>query len=238
LPLVILGSKPEPALPEQFDKIFFINGSISNKSKLNINDDVMIYHYITYAMIKKDHTALNSLQGESSHKLIISGGESSKLTEYLTLLEENNYTFEEIELLTRKERTKITNQVIGKSVNLKIAILRKGSIRNKLINVIDLLKENGKERASYNPSSAVKALLYVLYNKIGTAPYCLCGVGVVDDGHCYNKGLSFNIKHLYYDLSILRALAQNPAYNKQILVTDELLSESTNLPCYPVAVKV
>ncbi len=231
--VVVLGSKPNPIIPQTFNSIIYVNGSIYYQLNISTAGSMQDYHIMTTAMFGDDRTAFHECGNKKVNKAIVSGADLRKIDYYKDMLNKINYTYKEIQFISKQERAQMINKVIGKKQNLIIALKNNNiNFRNKASNVLQIIISTGRENKNFKPSTGVFSLLYALFYEIGEPPYYLCGVGAEKDGHAYGPGLKYNTSHVFYDINILKTLASNSYYQNNIIVSDPKMSTLSGLKSF------
>lgn len=228
---VILGSKPNPILPEHIDAIVYVNASIYYRPKI-LGKYREEYHMMTIRSLldtSEQHSVTRDIirNQEVDHFVEI---QSIDISELKYTWEELNYRYKKKTTLTPKEREHITNEILPGGFYLKV-LKSEFSMKDKIRKIRKFLKPTGQKHLSMG----VFGLVYAIFAGIGTRPYYLCGVGVESDGYAYASGTgptdTRNVGHLIADVAALRLLSRSK-WAQSIFATDETLCRVTGINFY------
>lgn len=223
---VILGSKPDPVLPEHIDAIVYVNASIYYRPKI-LEKYREEYHLIT------NQTLLEKPEQNSLTRRVIRNQEvghfieirSADAAEMKYTWEELNYRFRHRTSLTWKDRERITNEILPRGFYFEV-LKSEYRMADKIRKIKNCLKPGGQKHLSMG----VFGLVYSLFKGIGAPPYYLCGVGVESDGYGYCSG-SVSRGHELVDVVALRLLSRSK-WAQSIFATDETLCRLTGVRFY------
>jgi hypothetical protein len=231
MPTLIIGSKPNPFTSVNYDKVFFVNGSIYYNT---IDKDSYKYHLVSYTQF--ENTNINSASkklapyiGKQVDEIIIMINDNNKrpFTYYENKLHDLNYSYNKIVFLSKYERARIYSDQINRLDRIKWIFKDKYSFNLITLYLFNLLFNSSKEHAPVRPSSGVFSILYALSRKIELDKIYISGIGIKDLRHSHDHNQIYNQIHLKTDLNILRYL--NNKYPSKIISTDKDLAESTGL---------
>ena len=225
---VILGSKPNPIIPEHIDAIVYVNASIYYRPKM-LGKNRKEYHMLTIQSLldKPDqHSVTRDIirNQEVDHFVEI---QSIDISELKYTWEELNYRYKKKTTLTNKDRERITNEILPGGFFVEL-LTSEFSMMEKIRKIKNCLKPGGQKHLSMG----VFALLYAIFARIGTPPYYLCGVGVESDGYGYSSGVipadTRPVGHQIADVAALRLLSRSK-WAQSIFATDETLCRVTGI---------
>ena len=223
--ILVIGSKQNPKISKEFDHIVYINGSIYIYEK--IKKPLQSTHVVSNYCFEEDwgwkKYFKNQFKNKYVNNLVIIKSRDININDIVRKLKEINYKYDNLVFLSRKERTDITNSIIGKLYLIYTAITMLDNLKSKLINIIKLILK--KETGGYKPSTGVFTCLYCLDKYSNIKKLIISGVSLTKGTHVYDVNHIYPDSHNHFDKYILKKLSKR----NNVYTTEKDLSEITNI---------
>lgn len=224
--VVILGSKPNPVIPNDCDAVVYANGSIAYQSQLK-SRSIVQHHVLSNSLLTDKNplcTATRALlRGRRVDRAVII--QFRRDDEVAYTLDGLGYEYGELSVLSRRDKERITADAFPGNF-LYAAVTSGYPARMKLLAVRHYLAKR-----EIHVSTGVFCLLYALAGHVGNGPFVMCGIGMDPSGGYAHTGISAPRGHVLNDAVVLRRLAMSP-FASDILSTDSSLSSATGIRAY------
>lgn len=226
--VAIVGSKPDPVLPERVETMVFCNGSIYLLDRPDIRPR-QVWHCITNSAL------LEAKEGADLVRPKLAGKHVDLLIEITTLAPEGldyswsdlDYSFAEKAPIANADKGELTFWAMDRRFYLDL-LFSPCPVREKISAFWNTFWRKKKPAAS----TGILALLYAMREMAdhGDVTFVLCGIGLVNDGYeFWRKPVARG--HICIDYCVLRSLSR---FRKgaRVFVSDRQLSEMVGLPLF------
>ena len=224
MPVLILGSKPAPRLPQHTDAVVYANGAILHSDTLRAYHGAGLeeIHVLSNSLLS-DKNALCTetrqlLRGRSVDRTYLIEFRPSSEVAYS--LDELGYQTGALREMSRREKESITREVLGQMMPWYVA--RSGW---PLSSKVGFARHYLRTR-ELHVSTGVLALLIAVHSGM-PGPYVLAGIGMADSGYAYTARAAAR-GHLVNDAAAFEVLRRGPLW-EQTFTTEPALAAAVGL---------
>ncbi len=227
--ILLLASKPKPAVPIENDNVVFVNGSIYYSKEFTCN----IYHVFGDSIFYwNSDLALITKENLKNKHVIKSWVIKYRNVDIVKLLNEVNYKYDEVEYLRYDEKENLTWEILGKSFINNVLWCKGFALREKSKYIFyDLFR-----RKIIKLSTGLFALL-LLRQRFPEAEICVSGIGFGNDVYAWHKGTNRRRGHLINDYCGFMTLKQKGMLNN-VITTEFELHKLFDIPMYKGPTKI
>ena len=220
--ILVIGSKPNPVIPKKFNHIVYVNASIYIYPQIDLT--LHSTHFITkQCFVETWNENKEHFKNKHINNLVLILRNTSLLNEIIQKLNSVNYNYDNLLVLSSREKADITRNVVGKFFLYSTGITKPDKFKKKVKNIKKLIQT--EELGGYKPSTGVFACLYCIKNYSNLKKLIIAGIGLSEGVHAYNKKYIYPASHNHFDRQILKKISRK----NNVCTTEEELHKLTNI---------
>ena len=230
---VILGSHPISNVPNKFDNIIYINGSISSQETVEKGNTCIRHHIVSdYVFTGANESCISALKQLTSKKVdnIIIIKSSGVIIDYISILNKINYGYKSIQYYNNEEKQAIVNAALGRWRRQICTIAASDANLYQKLKTFIKLSVFGMEDHNIKVSTGIFSIIYAINSKIGERPYYICGISLDNSGYSYSNTVSHKRGHITGDYIALKYIKKK--YADSIISTNKMLSDLLGIKYY------
>ena len=137
--ILVIGSKPNPVIPKKFNHIVYVNASIYIYPQIDLT--LQSTHFITkQCFVETWNENKEHFKNKHINNLVLILRNTSLLNEIIQKLNSVNYNYDNLLVLSSREKADITRNVVGKFFLYSTGITKPDKFKKKVKNIKKLIQ--------------------------------------------------------------------------------------------------